>query len=142
MNFLHQNEGSVKSRPPASLVRSRVQYSEEGETREEEWFIQGTEPHVKHPRTGQTNRRIVYPPSGAVIAWDPDIPPEVQKVFFVSQTSEGSLRWILNGEAMDRVGKTVSWTPKAGKYALALADSGGNILDSVYFEVRGPELHP
>jgi penicillin-binding protein 1C len=142
MNFLHQNEGSVKSRPPASLVRSRVQYSERGETREEEWFLRGTEPHVEHPRTGQTNRRIVYPPSGAVIAWDPDIPPELQKVFFVSQTSEGSLQWILNGEAMDRAGKTISWTPKAGKYALALADPEGNILDSVYFEVRGPELHP
>jgi penicillin-binding protein 1C len=97
---------------------------------------------VKHPRTGQYNRRIVYPPSGTVIAWDPDIPPELQKVFFVSQTSEGSLQWILNGEAMDRVGKTISWTPKAGKYALALADREGNILDSVYFEVRGPELHP
>jgi penicillin-binding protein 1C len=142
MNFLHQKEGSVKRWPPASLVRSRVQYSEEGETREEEWFIRGTEPHVKYPRAGQFNRRIVYPPSGAVIAWDPDIPPELQKVFFVSQTSEGSLQWILNGEAMDRVGKTVSWTPKAGKYALALADPEGNILDSVYFEVRGPELHP
>ena len=142
MNFLHQKEGSVKSKPPASLMRSKVQYSKKGESREEEWFIQGTEPHLKHPRTGQYNRRIVYPPSGAVIAWDPDIPPELQKVFFVSQTSEGSLQWILNGETMDRGGKTVSWAPKAGKYALALADPEGNILDSVYFEVRGPQLHP
>ena len=142
MNFLHQKEGSVKSKPPASLMRSKVQYSKNGESREEEWFIQGTEPHLKHPRTGQYNRRIVYPPSGAVIAWDPDIPPELQKVFFVSQTSEGSLQWILNGETMDRGGKMVSWAPKAGKYALALADPEGNILDSVYFEVRGPQLHP
>jgi hypothetical protein len=38
---------------------------------------------------------------------------------------------MLNGEAMDRVGRTVSWTPQAGKYALALADPEGNILDSV-----------
>jgi penicillin-binding protein 1C len=142
MNFLHAQEARFKRNLPASLVRSRVQYSEKDEAREEEWFIRGTEPHVKHQRTGQFNRRIVYPPSGTVIAWDPDIPFEVQKVFFVSQTSEGSLQWVLNGETMGRVGKTISWTPKAGKHALALADSEGNILDSVCFEVRGPELYP
>jgi penicillin-binding protein 1C len=142
MNFLHQKEGSVKSRPPASVARSSVQYSEKSEEREEEWFIRGTEPHVEHQRAGQFNRRIVYPPSDAVIAWDPDIPPEVQKVFFVSQTHEGNLQWILDGEAMDRSAKAASWTLKAGKHALALADAEGNILDSVYFEVRGPELQP
>jgi penicillin-binding protein 1C len=142
MSFLHQKEGSVKRRPPPMLVRSRVQYSEKDEAREEEWFIRGTEPHVKHQRVGQFNRRIVYPPSGTVIALDPDIPLELQKIFFVSQTGEGSLQWILNEETMDRGGKTVSWSPKAGTYALALADHEGHILDSVYFEVRGPEPHP
>jgi penicillin-binding protein 1C len=142
MNFLHPSEASARTNPPSGLVRSRVQYSGYREIPEEEWFIRGTEPHVKHPRTSQFNRRIVYPPSAAVIAWDPDIPPELQRVFFVSETSDESLQWILNGEAIGNGGKTVSWTPKAGTYALALADPEGKILDCVYFEVRGPELDP
>jgi penicillin-binding protein 1C len=120
------------------MVTRKVQSSENGWARDEEWFIKGTEPYSEHPRAGQYNRRIVYPPSGAVIAWDPDIPPGLQKVFFISETSEGSLQWVLNREAMGRVGQTTSWTPKAGKYTLALADPEGNVLDCVYFEVRGP----
>jgi len=40
---------------------------------------------------------------------------------------------------MEGTDKTISWTPKAGKYSLAIADGGEKILDYVYFEVRGPE---
>jgi hypothetical protein len=36
-------------------------------------------------------------------------------------------------------GRTIPWTPKTGKYHLALADKDEKILDYVYFEVRGPE---
>jgi hypothetical protein len=41
---------------------------------------------------------------------------------------------------MEAVGKTISWSPRAGKYSLALADGEGKILDFVCFEVRGPEI--
>ena len=36
----------------------------------------------------------------------------------------------------------IPWTPKAGKYSLAIADGDEKILDYVYFEVRGPEADP
>jgi hypothetical protein len=39
-----------------------------------------------------------------VIALDPDIPPELQKVFFICQTNGGDLRWVLNGHTMNGVG--------------------------------------
>jgi hypothetical protein len=39
---------------------------------------------------------------------------------------------------MEAVGKTIAWTPKAGKYSLAIADGDEKIIDYVYFEVRGP----
>jgi hypothetical protein len=45
-------------------------------------------------------------------------------------------------EPIEAVGKTISWTPKAGKYSLAIADGDEKILDYVYFEVRGPEADP
>ena len=42
---------------------------------------------------------------------------------------------------METVGKTIPWTPKAGKYFLALADEEEKILDYIYFEVRGSEVN-
>jgi penicillin-binding protein 1C len=107
-----------------------------------EWFIRGTEPHSKDRRIGQFNQRIVYPPSGTVIALDPDIPPELQKIFFISQTNEEDLRWVLNGHTISRVGSILPWTPKVGMHALTLCDGENKMIDSVNFEVRGPSNLP
>jgi len=82
---------------------------------------------------------MACPPSGAVIVIDPDIPPELQKIFFISETSGKDYQWVLNGIPVGREGKTIPWTPKAGKYSLAIAEEGEKILNYVYFEVRGPE---
>ncbi len=152
MNFLHRNDlgsnpirnsvgalnhaGSISSNG-AGIVKREVQFTQGIATAREEWFIRGTEPDSKSHGTGQFNPKIVYPPAGTVIALDPDIPGEAQKVFFVSQT-DGGLQWVLNGEVMNEVGKAISWTPRAGKYSLAIAEKGGDIVDSVHFEVRGP----
>jgi hypothetical protein len=67
-----------------------------------------------------------------------DIPPELQKIFFISQANEEDLRWVLNGHTISRVGRFLPWTPKAGTHALTLCDGGNEIIDSVNFEVRGP----
>ena len=139
MNFLHRNDPSVKRGAPYSLVRREVEFPQGVGPSREEWFIRGTEPDSKHQKIGQFNPRIVYPPSGTVIALDPDIPPELQKIFFISQTNENEFRWLLNGVPMEAMGKTIPWTPRAGKYFLALADREEKILDYIYFEVRGPE---
>jgi penicillin-binding protein 1C len=139
MNFLHRDDPSGKKEGPPSLVLRKVEYPSGIATSREEWFIPGTEPNSKSQRIGLFNPRIVYPPSGTVIALDPDIPRELQKIFFVAQTSENDFRWVLNGEPMEGVGKTIPWTPAPGKYTLAIADQDEKILDYVYFEVRGPE---
>ena len=73
------------------------------------------------------------------MALDPDIPPEFQKVFFESQVHGDDFQWVLNGAALERTGKTISWVPRQGKHHLAIADEDGKVLDYVYFEVRGPE---
>ena len=139
MDFLHRDASSIKREALSGLVRKKIEYSQGVAATREEWFIRGTEPHSQNQRTGQFNPRILYPPSGTVMAIDPDIPPELQKVFFVSQAHEDDFQWVLNGFALERTGRTISWTPKAGKYQLAIADKDEKILDYVYFEVRGPE---
>jgi len=142
MNWLHRDDGRPKKEPPARIVRKEIGFPQGTEPSREEWFIQGTEPHSKDKRIGQFNQRIVYPPSGTVIALDPDIPPELQKIFFISQTSGEDLRWVLNGHTMSIVGSILPWTPKAGTYALMLCDRENGIIDSVSFEVRGPSDLP
>jgi penicillin-binding protein 1C len=141
MNFLHRSESSVKKGVPPALVRKEVEFLEGVAPSREEWFIRGTEPDSKDQKIGHFNPRIVYPPSGTVIALDPDIPPELQKIFFISQTNGNEFRWLLNGESLETGGKTIPWTPRAGKYFLAIADGEEKILDYIYFEVRGPDEH-
>jgi penicillin-binding protein 1C len=139
MDFLHRDVSSVKKEPLSGLVRKKIEFSQGVAATREEWFIRGTEPHSQNQRTGQFNPRILYPPSGTVMAMDPDIPPELQKVFFVSRVHENDFQWVLNGSALEMAGRTVPWIPKAGKYHLAIADKGEKILDYVYFEVKGSE---
>ena len=141
MNFLHRNDSNIKREALASLVRRGIEFPQNIAPSREEWFIRGTEPNSKDQGIGSYNPRIVYPPSGTVIALDPDIPLELQKVFFISQINEDDFRWVLNGVPMETVGKTIPWTPKAGKYFLALADENEKILDYIYFEVRGSEVN-
>ena len=141
INFLHRNCPSIKREVLPGLVRREIEFPQGIAPSREEWFIRGTEPDSKDQRIGQFNPRIVYPPSGTVIAIDPDIPLELQKIFFISQTNQNDFRWVLNGVPMEMAGKTIPWTPKAGKYFLALADGEGKILDYIYFEVRGPEAN-
>jgi penicillin-binding protein 1C len=139
MNFLHRDVSGIEREAIVDLVRKKVEFPQNVAVSREEWFIRGTEPDSKNRGVGQFNPRIVYPPSGTVIALDPDIPLELQKIFFIAQTSENGFRWVLNGKLIETVGRTIPWTPEAGKYSLAIADVGEKILDYVYFEVRGPE---
>jgi len=139
MDFLHRDVPNIKREALPGLVRKKIEFSQGIASSREEWFIRGTEPNLNDQRIGPFNPRIVYPPSGTVIALDPDIPSELQRIFFISQTSENEFRWVLNGSPMEAVGKTIPWNPKAGKFFLALADGDEKILDYVYFEVRGPE---
>ena len=138
MSFLHRGDPNIKKEALPNLVRKEIEFPQGIALSREEWFIRGTEPISKDQRIGQFNPRIIYPPSGTVIALDPDIPFDLQKVFFISQTGENDLRWVLNGLPMEAAGKTIAWTPEAGKYSLAIADEDEKILDYVYFEVRGP----
>ena len=138
MSFLHRGDPNIQKEALPNLVRKEIEFPQGIGPSREEWFIRGTEPTSRDQRIGSFNPRIIYPPSGTVIALDPDIPFDLQKVFFISQTGENDLRWVLNGLPMEAAGKTIAWTPKAGKYSLAIADWDEKILDYVYFEVRGP----
>jgi penicillin-binding protein 1C len=136
MNQLHDRDEKPDRTPPQRLVRREIR-SPQGISRDE-WFIQGTEPDAEEQHVGQFNYRITYPPSGTVIALDPDIPPDLQKVFFVAHPSASRLRWFLNDQAVMEGADALPWTPQVGSHTLTLVDEQGRTVDSVQFEVRGP----
>ena len=136
--FPRSERDDRQDNPPLNLVKRKVQSSQSADSSGQEWFIRGTEPGLRDRKAGQFNDRIVYPPSGTVMALDPDIPPELQRVFFISQSNEKGLQWALNDHVLEGNGKTFSWSLSVGKFMLALLNQEGKVIDTVHFEVRGP----
>jgi penicillin-binding protein 1C len=136
MNRLHRggrrNNNETITRPPAGLVLSPLP----DESGRREWFIRGTEGVLSHGKA-KAPARIVYPADGAIIATDPNIPPEDQKLFFEARTDAGEFNWKLDGEIVGSTNGLLLWTPVPGRHILVLTDTADRPLDEVSFEVRG-----
>jgi penicillin-binding protein 1C len=135
MNQLHRDLRAVPPAPPPGLVRHDVRLAS-GQKRPE-WFMRGTESDAIRPASVAVPAQIVQPASGTVIAIDPDIPVEQQRVFFECNTGDNTLKWRLDGRALGPAAQVYLWSPKVGKHALALVDGGNRVQDKVTFEVRG-----
>ena len=159
MNHLHKTEPSRAPQAPAGLVQARVAFgaasagSQPTEASRSEWFLQGTEQtqittmfianEAMNTRArgqnisyslAETRSRITAPVSGTIIALDPDIPPNRQRVSF---TAEGSnLRWLMDGKVFAK-GASAQWRPWPGRHVVQLTDVRGELLDEVRLEVRG-----
>lgn len=154
MNQLHRQRSSRAPQPPAGLVQKTV--TVEGEAPRSEWFISGTEQSIFAMEKGATRAystgargsndsknssinapstaRITAPTSGTILALDPDIPPQAQRL---SLEAEGSnLRWLIDGKQIAK-GNTALWLPWPGRHVIQIVDSKGKVLDQVRLEVRG-----
>jgi len=81
--------------------------------------------------------RIAAPAPGSIVALDPDIPPQHQRVHFIaSLPSAPGLRWRMDGKPLGR-GVQVAWLPWPGQHVVQLTDARGRVLDEVRIEVRG-----
>jgi penicillin-binding protein 1C len=138
MKRLHRHHFSRPPIVPAGLRRIDT-------PKGKEWFISGTEPletdaksmFIANASVSGSLARITYPVNGLVVARDPDIPVEAQKLFFESNVSDPQLKWVLNGEVLGSNANRVSWQPlHAGKYKLSLVSQDGHVLDSSQFSVR------
>ena len=159
MNHLHKTEPSRAPLAPAGLVQARVAFgaasagSQPTEASRSEWFLQGTEQtqittisianEAMNTRAvgqntsqslAETRSRITAPVSGTIIALDPDIPPNRQRVSF---TAEGAnLRWLMDGKVFAK-GASAQWRPWPGRHVVQLTGVRGELLDEVRLEVRG-----
>lgn len=78
--------------------------------------------------------RITSPTTGTIIALDPDIPPNRQRVSFSAEGSK--LHWLMDGKVFGK-GTTAQWLPWPGRHIVQIVGKRGEVLDEVRLEVRG-----
>jgi penicillin-binding protein 1C len=155
MNYLHRTEPSRAPVPPGGLVQARAQFGDTLEAARSEWFIQDTEQPLFAINSGASYAYIYWtagkkfstissvddfsaahitaPASGTVIALDPDIPPNRQRLSF---SAEGSgIRWLMDGKEFARSAET-RWLRWPGRHLVQIADAGGKVADEIRLEVR------
>jgi penicillin-binding protein 1C len=134
MNYLHREATSRPPAPPEDVTAAQVTLAETGDSRRE-WFIAGTETSFVLPT--ELRQRITYPAADTIMALDPDIPEEQQRVFFESLSPDPNHHWRLDGELLGDSASSTLWRPSPGSHLLELVDVGGRVLDSLRFQVRG-----
>ncbi|MDP2367590.1 penicillin-binding protein 1C [Rhodoferax sp.] len=162
MRFLHTTQPSRAPQAPAGVVQTAVQFAPPTvkaagpapvEAARMEWFVLGTQQtnfamnsgaseaqysgsrgQNSPQRAGQGAARITAPTTGTIIALDPDIPPNRQRVSF---SAEGTgLRWLMDGKVFAK-GTSAQWLPWPGRHVVRITDATGQVLDEVRLEVRG-----
>ena len=108
-------------------------------SRDQEWFIHGTE-QSKVSYWPNNVAQIVYPVSNTIIALDPDMPKNYQKVFFKAKTGGEQLSFWLNEQQLASAQQDYPWQPKRGRHLLQLKNLQGQVRAEVRFEVRGKEI--
>ncbi len=136
MRLLHGTAPSRAPRPPPGVAVRPVSFAGGIEPDRQEWFIAGTEPPAAVTPVGRHERpAIVYPPDGAIIALDPDIPHQFQDVALEAAPAGGDFRWRLGERDLGR-GNPLLWKPQPGDHALTLVGGDGRPLATVRFTVR------
>jgi penicillin-binding protein 1C len=137
MNRLHRDGVDAAPVPPGNVEAMDVRFDDDIEPPRREWFLAGTE-LVRISRVDPGARaRIVSPPNGVVIALDPDIPADRQRVPFETRGASDREGLVLDGVRLAAAGERIAWAPTPGRHVLNLVAPTGT-LDEVVFDVRAP----
>ena len=137
MDYLHRGRAGRAPSAPDGVVKRQITYAPALEPERAEWFLAGTESAViALVRDGQRLPKILYPGEASVIAVDPDMPRETERVVFHAQAGQG-LIWRLNGQPLAAADADYAWRPVPGAYELALVDARQKVVASSRFQVRG-----
>jgi penicillin-binding protein 1C len=175
MGFLHASTPSRAPKAPAGVLQQAVRFGPDAsglplESARSEWFVAGTQqslfamagsglPAASSSARGTSAAspvRIARPANGTILALDPDIPPDRQRVQLSARPAgtaatqewqDASLRWRMVSAAPPGAaepapkdigrGAAAAWLPWPGRHRLELVDAKGQVLDSVQVEVRG-----
>ncbi|MFN3377216.1 MAG: hypothetical protein ACK40S_11770, partial [Burkholderiaceae bacterium] len=101
----------------------------------------GLNPQAAAARDAAAMARILAPAPGTVVALDPDIPPERQRLRFEAAHAPAGAQWRIAGQPVGR-GSPWLWLPWPGRHRVELLDARGQVLDSLTIEVRGASAAP
>ena len=130
MRGLHADTPSRPPVPPKGLNRKRFQPP--GEPVREEWFLAGTEPAGATWAAATPPAAIVAPDDGAILALDPDLPRERQRLTFRASHAPADAWWQIDEQRLP----SPDWLLTRGRHQLRLKDRDARELDAVAFEVR------
>uniref|UniRef100_UPI0033425A28 penicillin-binding protein 1C n=1 Tax=Castellaniella defragrans TaxID=75697 RepID=UPI0033425A28 len=160
MTWLHRGRGGARPPVPAGVVRAAVHFTQGQEPARQEFFLGDTAQEAftagpqaqrggtstagppqgeKRPLGGQRAAilRIAEPVDGTVMALDPDIPIDRQRmrlrVVDMAMQQAPSVRWFLDGAPIDGD----EWLPRPGRHVFELRGPGGQVLDQAQVFVRG-----
>lgn len=147
MDWLQRGDAAGRPRrrsdapsPPPGVLRQAIRFEPAGQVGEparQEWFVTGTGMHVVRLAESKALAHIAYPGQGAIIALDPDIPPERQRIALqLSGQPDPGWQWRLDGQSLGSAARELLWRPLPGRHRLALVERGGQELDTASFEVR------
>jgi penicillin-binding protein 1C len=142
MAALHPGLTSTEPDPPPGLASLLTHFSPTVEPSRREWYLSGTEMRNRAVAAVPEDARpsIESPANGMVIAIDPDIPAEHQRVLISVHGAQPAMRLKLNDLNLGPATPERLWDPRPGAYYLTLEDAEGHSLDRVLFTVRGAPL--
>jgi len=137
MIALHRNLESQPPTTPDGVTAATTRFSPAVEQPRQEWFLTDTQARdvVAVPPDKQISQ-IASPADGMVLALDPDIPPNQQRVLISTKGSNDNMSLVLDGHILAQASEHILWPPRAGVHQLALQDARGTTVDSIRFTVR------
>jgi penicillin-binding protein 1C len=138
MRRLHRDQPSLPPTPPAGLESGQVAFVAAVEPARREWFHAGTAPRATRALASPAGT-IVAPVTGTVVALDPDVPADRQRVPLVAQVHDPHARFVLDGDDLGPAANLVLWPPRPGRHELVLIDATARPLAHTTFDVRGTQ---
>jgi penicillin-binding protein 1C len=136
-SWLHRATPSAPPAPPATLVAATVDFPSGVEPPRRDWFAAGTEPGPLTRALAAGTARIAAPVDGTIVALDPDIPPDRQRVALEATAAAPGLRWRVDDVDLGAAHGLTLWAPHAGTHTVALVDAADRVVDAATLEVRG-----
>lgn len=146
-SWLYRKRGDTEPPMPTGITERQVRFAPGIEPTRPEYFLAGTaQDYFAPPPTGvddDAKPRIAAPVNGTILALDPDIPIQNQRMQLRAVDTlarpVAHARWVLDGKPLTQSG-TASWVPTPGRHVFELRDATGKVLARSEVEVRLPPL--
>ena len=139
MAALHAGRTPREPEAPPGLTAQPAHFSPAVEPLRREWFLAGTQPGSRAVAAVPQAARpaIQSPANGMVIAIDPDIPADHQRVLVSVRGAQPGMSLRINDLSLGSAAAERLWEPRPGSYYVTLEDAAGRQLDRILFTVRG-----